>query len=233
MIKGLAVAGLILAGGVFAAPAGAATIYQNDFQGGSTANFSAGTINTAPGNGEKFLGVFSNGSSTTLTLTGLGGYSTIDISFDLLALGSLDGSGIGNCCGPDSFKLTYGATTLMDDTFSNNPAWQQTHGGAASPGGTGSDPSKTGLLGYNSFGSDHTYLLSFNNLAVTGGVAVFTFFGNTDQAFPDEGFGLDRILVAGTIAATPIPAALPLFVSGLGVLGWVARRQRRKAAAAA
>jgi hypothetical protein len=233
MLRWLAIAGFVLAGGVLAAPAGAATVYQNDFQGGSTANFSGGAITTAPGNGEKFLGIFSNGTSTTLTLTGLGAYSTIDISFDLLALGSLDGSGIGNCCGPDSFKVTYGATTLMDDTFSNNTAWQQTHGGAGSPGGTGSEPSKTGQLGYNSFGSDHTYLLSFTGLAVTGGAAVFTFFGNSDQAFPDEGFGLDNILVAGTVAATPIPAALPLFMGGLGALGWIARRQRKKATATA
>jgi hypothetical protein len=31
------------------------------------------------------------------------------------------------------------------------------------------------------------------------------------------------------VATTPIPAALPLFASGLGILGWAARRKRQKA----
>jgi len=32
-----------------------------------------------------------------------------------------------------------------------------------------------------------------------------------------------------SVATTPIPAALPLFASGLGILGWFARRQRKSA----
>ena len=38
---------------------------------------------------------------------------------------------------------------------------------------------------------------------------------------------------APELAATPIPAALPLFASGLGVMGLVARRRKKKLAAAA
>ena len=230
----LATAGLVLAGSVLAAPAGAATIYQNDFEGGSTAGFSAGTIQIAPGDGEHFLGIFSGGSSTDLTVSGLSGYSEISISFSLYALGSLDGSGIGNCCGPDYFKVTYNTTTeLMNDTFSNNASWQQTHGGAGSPGGTGSNPGETGQLGYDAtYGPDHTYLLSFNNLAVTGGSALISFFGDSSQAWTDEGFGIDNIMVSA-VGTVPIPAALPLFASGLVALGWVGRRQRKRAAATA
>jgi hypothetical protein len=33
-------------------------------------------------------------------------------------------------------------------------------------------------------------------------------------------------------AEVPVPAALPLFASGLGILGWAARRRRKTAAAA-
>ena len=36
-----------------------------------------------------------------------------------------------------------------------------------------------------------------------------------------------------TPTVTPLPATLPLFVSGLGVLGLLARRKKRKAALAA
>ena len=40
--------------------------------------------------------------------------------------------------------------------------------------------------------------------------------------------------VTGTApGTTPIPAALPLFASGLGMLGWVARRRKKKAIASA
>jgi hypothetical protein len=36
-----------------------------------------------------------------------------------------------------------------------------------------------------------------------------------------------------TVGATPIPAALPLFAGGLGLMGFVARRRKRKASVAA
>lgn len=39
-------------------------------------------------------------------------------------------------------------------------------------------------------------------------------------------------VVATSVAATPIPAAFPLFAAGLGALGFAERRQRRKMSAA-
>lgn len=229
----LAAAGIVLAGGVLAAPAGAATIYQNDFESGSTAGFNAGTIQTAPGNGKKFLGFFSNGSSTELSLSGLTPATSITLSFDLYTLYSLDGSGTTNCCGPDYFKVTVdGTTTLMNDTFGNASGFEQTHGGPNSPGGTGSDGALTGTLGYNdTYGQDHTYHLSFN-IPITSSTALIAFFGNSGQPMNDEGFGIDNIMITG-VSPVPIPAALPLFASGLAAFGWVARRQRKKATATA
>lgn len=38
------------------------------------------------------------------------------------------------------------------------------------------------------------------------------------------------VLVAGTLTPTPLPAALPLFASGLGVIGLLARRRKRQSA---
>ena len=229
----LALAGIVLAGGVFAAPAGAATIYQNDFETGATAPEFTGvnTITTAP-NGQKFLGALSLGSSASLNLTGLDAYSSIDISFDLYVMNSMDGSGVGNCCGPDYFRADFDSNILLNETFAVNSGWNQTYGpNAQDPGGTGS--SASGTLGYNSFGPDYTYSLSFTNLTPSASAAVLAFFGNSEQAWPDEGFGIDNLLITGVpnVSPVPIPAALPLFASGLAVFGWVARRQRKNAAA--
>jgi hypothetical protein len=228
MKRALAAAGFVLAGGVLAAPAGAATIYQNDFESGSLAGITGGAIQTAP-NGQKFLGFLSGGSSASLNLSGLGSYSSINISFDLYVMNSMDGS--QPSFGPDFFRLDLDATTLLNETFANNTGWVQTYGpNATDPGGTGS--SASGTLGYsNGFGPDWTYSLSFNP-SISSSTAVLAFLGNSTQAWSDEGFGIDNILVTA-VATTPIPAALPLFASALGAMGWIARRQRKKATATA
>ena len=36
---------------------------------------------------------------------------------------------------------------------------------------------------------------------------------------------------APDVSTTPLPASLPLFAGGLGLIGWLARRRNRKAAA--
>ena len=65
--------GLALAALGLVAPDGATTLYSNDFESSSTANFTGSTgLLTAPGNGTTFLGPLSFGSSATLTLGGLG-----------------------------------------------------------------------------------------------------------------------------------------------------------------
>jgi len=51
---------------------------------------------------------------------------------------------------------------------------------------------------------------------------------DTNTAGPFNDFGIDQISFS---ASTPLPAALPLFASGLGVMGFLARRRKRKSAA--
>ncbi len=53
-----------------------------------------------------------------------------------------------------------------------------------------------------------------------------------DSSNPNAGdYGIVVSANVGNAALTPLPAALPLFAAGLGVLGLVARRRKRKAAA--
>ena len=44
------------------------------------------------------------------------------------------------------------------------------------------------------------------------------------------GYGFEKI---SPIASVPAPAALPLFATGLGLLGWLGFRRKRRAALAA
>ena len=44
-------------------------------------------------------------------------------------------------------------------------------------------------------------------------------------------FTMDKLSTVSAISTTPVPAALPLFASGLGVLGLLGWRRKKKAAA--
>lgn len=213
--------GLVLAG--FFSAAHGATIYSNDFESASTADLTGGAITTAP-NGENFYGVLSAGSSAALTLTGLSGYTNIDLAFDLYTLNSLDGDGT-ICCGPDYFKLTAGSTTLLNETFSNFTT--QSYGGAGSAAGTGSDSALTGVLGYFFFGPDHTYHLGFTGIASSVAALTITFFGNSNQSWEDEGFGIDNLKVTGTRGMAPVPLPAGLLLLAAALVGLCALRRRK------
>jgi hypothetical protein len=80
--------------------------------------------------------------------------------------------------------------------------------------------------------------LTSTNLASS---ASFTIASGTDLVFIEPDCGpipcAGRSITGGSLdevpAATPLPAALPLFAGGLGMVGFLARRKKRNALAAA
>jgi hypothetical protein len=84
----------------------------------------------------------------------------------------------------------------------------------------------TALTSTNSFsGAPTGFLLAFSDVPTSGGPLSFT-------DFDLRGLNLSAVST-GSGSQTPLPAALPLFASGLGVMGLLARRRKRKAAIAA
>jgi hypothetical protein len=91
--------------------------------------------------------------------------------------------------------------------------------------------------GLQSFYWDNGAHLVDGNVATTGYRDTFTLGSTTTlDFFVIDGFLSDNAggiaLNIAPVAATPIPATLPLFASALGVLGFAARRRRRDAKSA-
>src|SRR5262245_10386982 len=204
MIKQIAAAAFLFGLATNAGPAGAVTIYFNDFESNSTTGFSGSTTLTQAPSGANFLGPLSSGATSTLTISGLSGYSSLNLSFDLYTIYSMDGDSPSVANGvvgpPDYFTVTSGATTLFNYTFSNGGGYTQSFGGVGSPAGTGSV--LAGQLAYPYYDQwlpgpgDYTYQVILN-IALNGSDSIaINFIGNSGQAWPAEGFGIDIVRVA-------------------------------------
>lgn len=88
------------------------------------------------------------------------------------------------------------------------------------PGNGGNSCNQSTALTFWVLGAGALSLLSTPGL--TGLAPVFI---TVDISNPDGKTGV----VGGTLSAVPLPPALPLFVGGLGAMGWFARRKKRKA----
>jgi hypothetical protein len=207
----------------------AGTVYSNDFEGGSTADFSAGTIELVPNGSTHILGEFSQGASTTLTLTGLAPHSNVTLNFTLDVVGSMDGDG-ENGGGPDNFVITSTPGTIFNQNFANyaggNTQNYPTEPSAPTTGAAGTD-----TLGYSGFpdsgngiqDSIYNFSLSF---ADTSSTLAITFAGDTSEPASNEFYGIDNVVVAtDASSAIPEPASLALLGAGIAGLGFVRRRK--------
>ena len=208
-----------------AGPAAAAVVYSNDFSVDAAGFSGAGSVQTAP-DGTKFLGFLTLGGMADLDLAGLDPHTAVNLTFDLYAIRSLDGNG-EFCCGPDGFEVTVdGVTVLLDSTFttwSGNSQNYPVAGSAYSSGKTGGSADAFGYGVY--YGPADIYRFSFDIPSAASSIK-FSFSGNTDQDWDDEGFGIDNVVVSTT--AVPEPSTYALMLAGLGLGGLMVRRRSRR-----
>jgi hypothetical protein len=231
----------------FSIPAGAATVYINDFQGAVGGEWSNTSVASAPnpdyGGTRLFLGEFGN-NTVSLSLNGLPTHGFTTVSFSLYLIRSWDGNDTtdvnGDPLGHDNWTLNVaGGPSLLNTTFSNgNPAGQayspSSSAISCNPGYNAVMPAgvynpMTGAkecysLGYTfsdpqvtNESMDSVYELSFT-FAHTGSSLMLNFGANGLQGIADESWGLDNVKVA--VSAVPVPPSVWLFGSGLlGLIG--------------
>jgi hypothetical protein len=182
------------------------------------------------------------GFQNTYTLTNGDGNITINGSSNFGA----GISGISNAAGPAGSNSGFG---IPGGPSNNN--WLGFPGDTA----TFNLTSPTNSFGFFATGVQtffgNVFQVSFNDgtletldipINVNGGAE---YFGFTDSvafntitisrpanANGDDFYGIDAISFNAPISATPLPAALPLFAGGLGAMGFVAKRRKRKNGAA-
>lgn len=206
----------------------AGEVYSQDFEGaGPFSNWSSSnTVSTSSG---KFLGRIAGNDTVNFDLgtqTGITGLNQYTVTFDLNAIGTLDGS--DSIWGSDKFEFgIVGGPKLFSETFAN---WKydQSFGGQSQPSGaygfqTGA--SAVNSLGLSTYptdqGLDSTYKMSFT--FEHDGPLVLSFGANGLEALDNESFGIDNLKVS----ATPVPEPTSMAALGLGALALIARRKKR------
>jgi hypothetical protein len=224
-LAGIATTVALLSGSASAGP-----VYSNDFEGGSTAGFSAGTIQLVPNGSTHILGEFSQGASTTLTLTGLAAHTNVTLNFTLDVVGSMDGDG-QNGGGPDNFVI--GAPGVIFNQNFANYAGGNTQNYPTEPSAPTTGAAGTDTLGYSGFPDsgngvqDSIYNFSLTFASSSSTLAI-TFSGDTSEPSSNEFYGIDNVVVSTDATGVPEPASLALFSAGIAGLGIVRRRKQNR-----
>lgn len=210
---------------------GAGTLYYNMTTPGSGATATPTTCPTAGScTADNFTSpqIFNLAGGLQLTVTANTGMKVWN---DLAP--NFGGIGVGTGSSGADTNDQINGTNVLTLTFSSSvhlTGVATLFDGAHTPFGNGSPTSlTTGFFLLNgsatSFSSANT-----NSLDLTGTVFTFAEDGVNDPQFYVSGLAYD-ITGGGGLNGTPLPAALPLFAGGLGVMGLLARRRKRKLAA--
>jgi hypothetical protein len=210
---------------------GVGTLYYNMTTPGSGATATPTTCPTAGScSADNFTSpqIFNLAGGLHLTVTANTGMSVWN---DLTP--NFGGIGVGTGSSGADTNDQINGTNVLTLTFSSSvhlTGVATLFDGAHTPFGNGSPTSlTTGFFLLNgsatSFSSANT-----NSLDLIGSVFTFAEDGVNDPQFYVSGLAYDTT-GTGNSGTTPLPAALPLFAGGLGVMGLFARRRKRKLAA--
>ncbi len=214
--------------GAASLPAAAATLGY-DFTSTPVSN-----TNAATSNGGVAYSVNVMTTSVTLTVTGLGVFDNGSTSnIDTTGGGHTDTLYIGSGTAPTTDN--FGASATASVTIGNTTATQITNWGFGTLGTpVVLAPGTFWVAVY--YGDANGAVNSTSAVTDQSGVAITgnNNYGESGAVGSDTTltFGPNFEDTVGTVGATPLPAAFPLFAGGLGIMGLFARRRKRISLAA-
>jgi hypothetical protein len=185
------------------------------------------------------LGAFAPGASTNFgagatgtNVASFGGGKTFYdyiFSFTLTGTGDVTVSSTATPNGPYAFTEHYAAL------FNSSPVSGQVPGGSSLTDANAADISLTNTASLLTLGNNNGGALT--TLTLNAGTYYLRLFGllpgNINSGHALSSIGGNLSIAAVAVAATPIPAALPLFASALGLFGFMGWRRKSAATAAA
>ena len=145
-------------------------------------------------------------------------------------------TGTGNSSAPQYYQTTNGQVDMSNVngspvSGSNGWLWRQNQPVTFSPNGspvTGTMASMT----VDGTGGDIVYTISdYSALSLDGDIAISWAMTCANDIIQGTTTGFPVLGPPGHMGATPLPAALPLFATGLGAMGLLGWRRKRKNAA--